>query len=86
MDIVTTYAEVGSYRATAALCGTTHKTVKRILDRRARGLPPGRRARQPRNTDGVAALIAERVRATDGRIAAKRLLPVARTAGYGGSA
>jgi transposase len=86
MDIVTTYAEVGSYRATATLCGTTHKTVKRVLDRRARGLPPGRRAPQPRNTDGVAALIGERVRATDGRISAKRLLPVARTAGYGGSA
>jgi len=30
-DIITTYEEVGSYRATAALCCTTHKTVRRIV-------------------------------------------------------
>jgi len=26
LDIVNTYQELGSYRATAVLCGTTHKT------------------------------------------------------------
>src|SRR5205823_9466585 len=34
---------------------------------------------------GVAGLIEERVRQSDGRISAKRLLPVVRTAGYSGS-
>jgi hypothetical protein len=33
----------------------------------------------------VRELVAERVRASDGRISAKRLLPVAKAAGYGGS-
>jgi len=33
MDIVNVYAEVGSYRAAAAVCGTTHKTVKRVVKR-----------------------------------------------------
>ena len=35
--------------------------------------------------DGVAALVAERVKKTQGRISAKRLLPAARAAGYAGS-
>jgi hypothetical protein len=37
-----------------------------------------------KNTDAVATVIAEKVRATDGRISAKRLLPLARTAGLRG--
>jgi transposase len=43
--------------------------------------------REPRahNYDGVAVLVAERVKKTHGRISAKRLLPVARAAGYVGS-
>ena len=89
MDIVNVYADVGSYRAAAALCHTTHKTVKRIVERRQSGTGPatdGRRVPRPRNTEGVRALIAERVHATDGRISAKRLLPVVEAAGYHGSA
>src|SRR5262249_718449 len=35
MEIVNAYALVGSYRGAAALCGTTHKTVKRVVSRRA---------------------------------------------------
>jgi hypothetical protein len=38
-----------------------------------------------KSTDAFAGLIAERVRATDGRISAKRLLITCQTAGYGGS-
>ena len=30
MDIVAAYEQVGTYRGAAALCGTTHKTVKRV--------------------------------------------------------
>ena len=33
LDIVNAYAELGSYRAAAELCGTTHKTVRRIIER-----------------------------------------------------
>lgn len=39
-----------------------------------------------RNTDRVAEVVAEKVKATDGRIIGKRLLPIARAAGYAGSA
>jgi transposase/plasmid stability protein len=84
MDIVNAYAALGTYRGAAALCGTTHKTVKRVLERRARG-QAGRRQSQPSNTACVQPLIEERVRKTDGRISAKRLLPVVRAAGYSGS-
>ena len=86
MDIVNAYAELGSYRAAAALCGTTHKTVKRVVERQRTGEPAEARPVRPRNTDAVTDLIAERVAASDGRISAKRLLPLARAAGYGGSA
>ena len=85
MEIVNAYEAVGTYRGAAALCGTTHKTVKRVLERRQAGqLEP--RVPPPSNTAGVEGLIAKRVEATDGRISAKRLLPVARKAGYIGSA
>jgi transposase len=84
MDIVNAYAALGTYRGAAALCGTTHKTVKRVLERRARG-QVGRRQSQSAATACVQTLIEDRVRQTDGRISAKRLLVVARAAGYGGS-
>lgn len=85
MEIVNAYAVVGSYRGAAALCGTTHKTVKRVLERLEAGqVEP--RDRPPSNTAGVVDLIAQKVQATDGRISAKRLLPLARAAGYAGSA
>jgi transposase len=84
LDIVSAYDELGSYRAAAALCGTTHKTVRRVLERRAR--PPAERPARPRSTDPYRDLIAEKVRSTDGRISAKRLLPVCRAEGYAGSA
>jgi len=84
MDMVNAYAALGSYRGAAALCGTTHKTVKRVLERRTQG-HVGRRPARPRNTAGITTLLEERVRQTDGRISAKRLLPVAQAAGYMGS-
>ena len=87
MNIVDAYQRTGSYRAAAAVCGVNHKTVRRVVERAAQG----RFARQPapprtRNTDVVAKLIEERIRKTDGRISAKRLLPAARAEGYLGSA
>ena len=84
MEIVNAYELVGSYRGAAELCGTTHKTVKRVIERREVG--QSERHVVAGNTAGVQALIAERVRVSDGRISAKRLLPIVRAAGYTGSA
>ncbi len=89
MDVIAAYQQVGSYRGAAAICGTTHKTVKRIVDGQRSGdsVDAGRRPRAPRrrNYDPVTDLVAEKVKATKGRISAKRLLPAARAAGYAGS-
>ncbi|OCB11760.1 transposase [Mycobacterium intracellulare subsp. yongonense] len=84
MNIISAYRQVGTYRGAADLCGTTHKTVKRVVERaEAGGSPP--RAARPRNFDSVIELVAARVAASGGRMSAKRLLPVARAAGYEGS-
>jgi transposase len=86
LDIINAYEETGSLRAAAALCGTTHKTVKRVLARREAGQRPGRRVPGPGLADAFTDLIFGKVRSTDGRITAKRLLSIARAAGYTGSA
>ncbi len=87
MNIIDAFHQLGSYRAAARLLGTTHKTVRRAVERQQAGGPWSRRPRPlSKNTDGVIALIRERVRLTDGRISAKRLLPSARATGYQGSA
>ena len=83
MDVIAAYQEVGSYRGAAEICGTTHKTVKRIVEAQA-GSPAVRKERG-HNFDGVAELVAARVDGTRGKISAKRLLPAARAAGYAGS-
>ncbi len=44
------------------------------------------RVPRTRNYDAVAELVAARVKASSGRISAKRLLPAAQAAGYAGSA
>jgi len=85
MSIIATYQNVGTYRATAAICGTTPKTVKRVIERAEAGdVPARRRVRKP-NYEDVGDLVAERVQRARGRISAKRLLPAARAAGYTGS-
>jgi transposase len=86
MDIIAAYREAGTYRGAAEITGTTHKTVKRVIARHEAGGAAPERAPRCHNYDGVAALVAERVEKTQARISAKRLLPVARAAGYGGSA
>lgn len=88
MNVVNAYLELGSYRAAAERCGTTHRTVRRIVQRWQTGElgRPQVRPNRGRNTDGVKDLVARRVKDTKGRITAKRLLPEARAAGYTGSA
>jgi transposase len=88
MDMNAVFQEVGSYRAAAAICGTTDKTVKRAVAkaRAAQAILPEVEVAAAHNYDDVTAIVAKRVEATKGRISAKRLLPVVRAAGYEGSA
>jgi transposase len=95
MDVLAAYREVGSYRGAAAICGTTHKTVRRIVEaheasRAAQVGQAGRggpvREGRGHNYDEVSDLVAKKIESSKGRISAKRLLPAARTAGYAGSA
>jgi hypothetical protein len=58
MDVLAAYRDTGSYRSAAEICGTTHKTVRRIVDRHyAGGEEPARRERG-HNYDGVQSLVA----------------------------
>ena len=91
MDLVAAYREVGTYRGAAGMCGTTHRTVKRAVDKRAAeieaaGKPVPEPAEPAHNYDVVAGVVARRVESTKGRISAKRLLAEAWAAGYCGSA
>lgn len=83
LDILNAYQELGSLRAAAALCGTTHKTVRRVLERRDGA--PAERPPRPKATDRFGDLIAAKVKTTDGRISAKRLMPIVKAEGYTGS-
>jgi hypothetical protein len=85
MDIIAAYREVGTYRGAASVAGTTPKTVKRVVERHEAGGGAPARAARGHNYDGVVELVARKVKATSGRISAKRLLPAARAAGYAGS-
>jgi transposase len=82
LDIVTAYREVGTYRGAAEMCGVTHKTVKRVIDRAEAA---EQRTARRRNYESVRALVAKKINETKGKISAKRLLPSARAAGYEGS-
>jgi hypothetical protein len=78
MDIISACREGGTYRGAAVISGTTHKTVKRVIARHEAGAGPARRVPRARDYDAVAGLVAARVKASSGRISAKRLLPAAR--------
>ena len=85
MDIISAYQQLGSYRAAAGHCGTTHRTVKKVVDKfeaDQAGVAPPPQAVRTHNYDVVADLVAERVEKSHARISAKRLLPIARAAGY----
>ncbi len=86
MDIIAAYREVGTYRGAAEMCGTCHRTVKRVLERHEARDVPVKQAERAHNYDVVRELVAKRVAKTGARISAKRLLPEAKAAGYTGSA
>ena len=67
MDVIAAYREVGTYRGAAELCGTTHKTVKRIVEAHEAGEPVPQRKGRGHNYDEVAELVAERVAKTQGQ-------------------
>jgi transposase len=86
MDIISAYREVGTYRGAAQMCGTTPKTVRRVIERQEAGSGAPPRIARGHNYDAVTEVVTTRIEKTQGRISAKRLLPEARTAGYAGSA
>jgi hypothetical protein len=59
MDIISAYQQVGSYWGAAELCGTTHRTVKRVVERSEAGGPPPPRVERVHNYDPVSELVAE---------------------------
>jgi transposase len=89
MDVLAAYREVGSFRGAAVVCGTTHKTVRRIVEAHEAvstgGAAKPERKERGHNYDAVTELVAKRVESSRGRISAKRLLPAAAAAGYAGS-
>src|SRR4051794_13965012 len=70
MDIISGYQQVGLYRAAADLGGTTHKTVKRMIEKLESDNPP-LRAERGHNYDAVAEMVAERVEKSPGRMLVK---------------
>jgi transposase len=85
MDIISAYREVGSYRGAAAICETTPKTVRRVIERHEAGEGGPERKPRERNYDPVVELVTNKIAETKGRMSAKRLLPLAVAEGYGGS-
>ncbi len=85
MNILAAFNEVGTFRGAAAMCGCDPKTVKRALEHPVVGTSQ-KRAERGHNYDLVRGLVAKKVTSTKARVTAKRLLPEARAAGYGGSA
>src|SRR5581483_4036641 len=84
LEIQDAYREVGTYRGAAEMCGVDSKTVKRVVeaDKDEAAEPTERN----HNYDAVRDVVIEKIQKTNGKITAKRLLPMARAAGYEGSA
>ena len=67
MDVISAYRDVGTFRGAAAICGTTHKTVRRIIEAHeaaTRGEGPASRPARSRNYETVAELVATGVKKT----------------------
>ena len=89
MDVIAAFENVGTYRGAAEMCGVDPKTVKRKVEAHRRSELTAQREQQQRparNTEVVRQVVTDKITETKGKITAKRLLPIARTAGYSGSA
>lgn len=69
----------------AEMCGVTHKTARRVVERAHAGSAVAERVVRRRNYESVRALVATEIKDTHGKISEKRLLPKAVAAGYEGS-
>ena len=88
MDCIAAFESVGTYRGAAVLCGVDPKTVRRKVEAHRQGVLDEKRARRApvaKNTDVARTVVRDKIAETKGRISAKRLLPIARAAGYAGS-
>ena len=89
MDVIAAFENVGTYRGAAEMCGCDPKTVKRKVEAHRRAeLTAERkpRVKPERNTEIARKVVTAKIAETKGRMTAKRLLPIARAAGYLGSA
>jgi transposase len=89
MDVIAAFENAGTYRGAAEMFGCDPKTVKRKVEAHRRAeLTAERkpRVKPERNTEITRTVVVEKIAETKGRITAKRLLPIARAAGYSGSA
>jgi len=82
LDVITAYRGVGTYRGAAEICGVTHKTVKRIVEK---DQAAAERLARKKNYESVRPVVAQAMLDTKGKISALRLLPKAVAAGYEGS-
>ena len=88
MDCIAAFESVGTYRGAAAMCGVDPKTVRRKVQAHRQGVLDEERAQRapvPKNTDIARTVVTDKIDETKGRMSAKRLLPIARAAGYTGS-
>ena len=88
MDCVAAFESVRTYRGAAVLCGVDPKTVRRKVEAHRQGVLDEKRARRApvaKNTDVARTVVRDKIAEAKGRISAKRLLPIARAAGYAGS-
>ena len=70
MEILEAYDLTGSFRATAALCGVDHHTVRRYVATRAAGLDRLRCVERPKVCDPYLAKIDEWVERSGGKVRA----------------
>jgi transposase len=85
MEVLELFDLTGSYRATAALAGVDHHTVRAKVAARAVGLDPSARVAREKKSDAYADKIREWIDRSQGRIAADRVHEKLEAMGYEGS-
>src|SRR3954469_8125599 len=70
VEILEAYDLLGSYRAAAEAVGCDHHTVRRYVQLRAAGNPPGERAKRSKPIDEFLPKIEELVERSNGRVRA----------------